>query len=127
MCLRRTSPQRALITKEDITVYKLVDRLRGGKYGAEYQNFTYENGYHYTNDNFPLRTRKTNLLGEGMHSYKNRPGGSWMTVIKCYIPKGTPYYEGARGDIISRELVVVGQVRSKSDNHKYPLNAINYN
>lgn len=114
-------------SKHNITVIKRVYKSlnQNDRYGYSntefksfFQSFIYEIGYHYSNDNFPLSTKKDELEGEGIHSWVlkdmhstflnyNRIANS-QAYLKCVIPAGTPYYTGGIGsEIISKELIIV--------------------
>jgi len=129
MCLDRKGSPIAKIAKGDITVYKKLKRVpeANKSFGPPFKRrefisvhfaFKYELGYHYINDNFPLENAPYSMTDQGMHSfdlnkikhYKNRSSifnrGYSIRLIECTIPKGTPYYRGTGGDIISRELIL---------------------
>lgn len=118
----------AKIAKYNITVLKRVARKRldndyfkqsETKFFSEWQSFEYETGYHYKNNNFPLKTNKAFLEREGLHSwlpsemhyhsliFRTLNGYDSYVIIKCLIPAGTPYYKSDI-EIISRELIIVG-------------------
>lgn len=124
MCIYLGSPlplrHKATIAEEDIPVFKKVDKKKQRNIFQSYvMGYEYEIGYHYTNDNFPLTTKKRKLEGEGMHSYAMRKlhefssyFPSHVTLIEAYIPKGTPYYRSGL-ELISRELVITGRISQK--------------
>lgn len=116
-----TEPTKAKIAKRDLFVVKLVTLVTNSKFASQYQDFIYEKGYIYKNDNFPATTFKRELEGEGLHSYtvsrvnqkvaeRKIKDSLGYQFIECMIPKGTPYYIGVQGDIISESLQIIGKL-----------------
>lgn len=59
---------------------------------------------------------KSNLNGEGVHSYSivvNKDYLFGTLYVKAYIPKGTLYFENSRGEICSRQLKVTNELVNK--------------
>lgn len=124
MCLF-TKDKEPKIAQEDITVYKVmrVSTVGGAVHGAP--PFRYEYTY-YPGLNVPLLKVETPKesrsfdrwcsVGEGyLHAYTDIKAATMavklqqiqgfpMTVVKMYIPAGTPYYLGVNCDIAAAAL-----------------------
>ncbi len=118
-----------LIAKKDIRVYKIFNSVNydaNGKINeaiSVYQDFKYKKGKKYIlNGKAILRPSRrqsswNNLweINRGFHAYrtsiwaKNKLKGSWMydnssKIIQFYIPKGSSYYYGTDGEIVSNQI-----------------------
>lgn len=113
----------------NIVCYKTVkvDASLGKlEYRSVHKNFEYEIGKTYKKRNGAdeaIFANLTEVNGEGYHSYVKRPSrtiaqkrrldrrylSNHTVVIKCVIPKGTPYYT-KDGERASRALKVVSVV-----------------
>lgn len=96
------------IARRDITVYKRL--YSTGK--APYRDFYYKKGFHYYQEGEPfsfIRNGSFVKVREGLHAFvsEKRASESWVGVktVKMIIPKGSKYYRGDNGDIVSDNLI----------------------
>lgn len=84
--------------------------------------FRYEKGFEYFITNkrpFSYRTKselhsrasfKYKVVDRGFHSYKTRPNlktsARFQKIVKFYIPKGSLYFIGTEGDIVSNRIIL---------------------
>ena len=109
MCLhidKRYHPRKKpLIAKKDIPVWKYVIPIAPAKYNSFFWNFTYERGYEYS----IINKKPFGIIGwvidRGFHSYNHRNNINYHW-IRFYIPKGSLYYIGQYGDIVSNRIVL---------------------
>lgn len=115
--------EKPLITKTDIKVYKLLERLTyekskiiGGV--SPFAYYRYERGFQYTESDF---SRKINGLFEleieqGLHAYvdkntalkekKDSKIWDWhFHIIEMWIPRGAKYFIGTHNDIVTNKLI----------------------
>ena len=106
-----------LITKTNKVVYKVLERF-GPIYNSPYQNMDYKLGELKTVPKFGVIIGKSLLrnvwdmdIEKGIHActtlYRARQivnNGSFRVIVRCYIPKGTPYFIGNYNDIVSLAL-----------------------
>ncbi len=106
---------------KDIIVYKLLlkKKARNGtfKYISPFKEFQYKKGEHYyqTDDWCTATVVSVGSMGfyleinEGLHSYLNPFFAStWYNnsvLVKMVIPKGSRYFMGQNGDIVSDNLI----------------------
>lgn len=103
-----------LIAKEDIKVYKVVNLENK----SPYFSFYYEKGYHYASNfskNIVNYSRWHIKINKGLHSFikykkakerkNNFLSSDDFKIIIMYIPKGSEYYLGTGGDVVSNNLV----------------------
>lgn len=113
MCLR-TRQKEPLIAKEDIVAYKIAIKV-GITYYSYFQHFPYtlNADYEETEEGEITKIGDLYSIGKGwIHCYQDLTfhcKGS--KIIKCIIPKGTLYYIGINGDICSKRLIIVKEVR----------------
>jgi len=103
-----------LIAKKEIKVYKILDTENT----SPYFTFTYDKGYQYSSnfskyieENYGWKIK----INKGLHSfidYKNAKERKYcflypesFKIITMYIPKGSKYYLGDDGDIVSDNLI----------------------
>ena len=100
------------VAKDDITVYKSMINMGNGKLLSFYRGKEYEIGYwYYQTGNFSKQfgiKRYPNFISisTGLHSYKTP--NMFFTGVRCTIPKGSIYFEGNDGDIVSNNLIIEG-------------------
>lgn len=117
------------IATKNIIVYKIFHKKewnnqygKGCSYISPYRNYSYRLGYHYyqTGKKFTYTmwciSSILNIF-EGLHAYR---GINYIrtyykaalihknkyAIIKCIIPKGSEYYVGNAGDIVSDNLIL---------------------
>lgn len=110
-----------LIAKKDIIVYKVLRKNNTSRY----KRFKFKKGYQYTNDKFgfsyydyykyydsykPIIKLWKLSIEEGLHSCidknsTNQHNHGDSKIIKMIIPKGSEYFLGKRGDIVSNKLI----------------------
>ena len=103
-----------LIAEKDIKVYKVIDVNDR----SPYFNFKYHKKYHYScnfSKNIVNYGRWYIKINKGLHSFikhseaKIRKAGflneDYFKIVTMYIPKGSEYYLGDNGDIVSNNLV----------------------
>lgn len=104
------------VSEKDKTVYKVVIRS-GGRLLTLHREFRVRIGQ-------IMSVKRFSILGgrvfEGIHAFttlrcaKEHTGfGINRKVIKCTIPKGTPYYYGEDRDIVSLKLKLEGTIYPK--------------
>lgn len=131
MCLVVEKGIRKKIAKTDILVYKCLDK-KNGNYYTPFQNVNifFDNGecvMEKIPNIVPKRVDGHREIGKGLHSfYKKRPANTLITYFpqtKIYyaiIPKGSEYYIGTNGEIVSNNLMVF---ETKEDYQKYKKKA----
>lgn len=122
MCLRPDSDIK--IAEKDLVVYKVVRPTdQKNVYYSPYFGATWEIGKTITvasfgDDDEPTRRFKKKLpsdykyglitIGRGLHAYvKKSRAVVWTNpykIMRCTIPKGTPYILGRYGDIVALAL-----------------------
>jgi hypothetical protein len=136
MCFYPNENSKVLVAKSNITVYKVVKSYGGSdtcEVYAPYKHTTYSLGktyktrYFVTDDQSCSRKFISRLprhaynhgIGAGFHSFTNRylairelvymtNDRSNLVVVKCRIPKGTPYMRNKSGEVVSLALKIVG-------------------
>jgi hypothetical protein len=131
MCLL-TTQSKALRAKEDIPVYKMFYIPYSGRIESPYKQFVYKklgrqktikfvkqkgrgdsfstsDSFQASNDERKGKTIYT--ISEGYHScklYVILSNTSWgrFSIKKCIIPKGSWYYEGYDGLMVSTDLII---------------------
>ena len=107
-----------LIAKTNKTVYKVLKKRAFYKHlESPFQQEKYEPGELKTVPKFGKEILKNFdsiwriNINNGIHACTSLDQAIWMAergfmrkVIKCYIPKGTPYFIGTDGDIVSLAL-----------------------
>ena len=99
-----------LIAKKDIKVYKYLD-FEDDVYISLFMGFKYEKGYHYSANisRNIFKRRHLNVwtieCNRGLHAYTNKMNKAYFEEIIMYIPKGSEYYLGTNGDIVSNNLI----------------------
>lgn len=119
MCFWITMQKKVLKAKKDIECFKIV-YTRGKYFKSYWQEFIYEKGFHYYNEDFKEEVEKVfnrnqdSLHGQGFHSFTmsntriNTPLLSTVTRIKCIIPKGAYYlHNPSSHEYISSDLIIV--------------------
>lgn len=113
MCLR-TRQKEPLIAKEDIVAYKIAIKV-GIIYYSYFQHFPYtlNADYEETEEGEITKIGDLYSIGNGwIHCYQDIPFHYTGTkILKCIIPKGTLYYIRITGDICSKRLIIVKEVR----------------
>jgi hypothetical protein len=133
MCLQTKWKQPKVATK-DMTVYKLLTPLGEKTAAPPYSDFpiTYTLGrkrsttMRKTSDNSSFDTEAMVALrkydkgqyigiGKGFHSALTKkrliPHSSDVCVYKCTIPKGSLYYRGFTGLIVSNKIIILKQLK----------------
>jgi len=131
MCLL-TTQSKALRAKEDITVYKMFRILNSESIFSPYQGFKYEKlgrqktikfnkwkgrgaGFDFSDGMQAGEDLKAGkiiyTISQGYHSCNkyeklHRYVGINDAVIPCIIPKGSWYYEGYDGLMVSTDLII---------------------
>lgn len=114
------------IATADLVCYKIVhtrkDYKRNSKkkrvFESEYQHFKYELKKEYKAEFAFASNNKA--INNGLHSYRtnvilskagglteSERNGVQLVVLKCIIPKHTPYYIGDNGDLCSNKLITI--------------------
>lgn len=99
------------ITKKDILVYKVLYKYIQGGYETPYQNYFIK----FENEKFVYP--KTDMEGtfctieKGIHTHRYREYGEfhvygYYKLFKAIIPKGSEYYIGTCGDVVSNNLII---------------------
>lgn len=107
MCLSKVKSRRAMIASEDITVYKVVTKVRRNVYRSPFLLFEYRVKKTYKSELVVTKDAPRNYsVHEGLHTFqrmedaienaheRNNWGGSPAGVLECVIPKDSMYYEG---------------------------------
>lgn len=113
-----------LIAKKDIKVYKILENLNKNKTTgySPFKYMKYKKGFQYTESHFNMNIEEyyTSLyelcINQGLHAYikKNSEGlkchlsqfsYSSPEIIEMYIPKGSKYFLGKDGEIVSDNLI----------------------
>jgi hypothetical protein len=113
------------IATKNIIVYKLLN-VTNGEYKSPYFKMIYKpediietNKFTFVVDNLSTGEHRL-LINQGIHSYEKKNCLSvslrkliWEncsnnngTLIKCVIPKGTPYFINAVGEVVSLKLIM---------------------
>ncbi len=103
------------IAKEDIKVYKALDCFNG-VYQTPYRGYTMKEGEHYYQTGKIFGTSITKRWGtarleinitQGLHAWLKRKSavGAANNIIEMIIPKGSKYFIGMYGDIVSDNLI----------------------
>ena len=106
-----TFSKNPLIAENDITVYKMLDKDQN-KYYSPCQYTQYCRGELKTADGFGFDILSNRItINNGIHAYTDKHHAlgvatiyEYSIVIKCYIPKGTPYFIGIYNEIVSLAL-----------------------
>ena len=115
---------KCFVAKEDILVYKCLD-CNDGEYCTPFQHmpivFT-KGKYAYNKVNMPKSKCEWNdTIGVGIHSYRAKDKaialsksfywGNGTSMHYAVIPKGSNFYIGNNGDIVSNNLIVYREKR----------------
>ncbi len=122
----KRASERPKIAKKDIVVYKILKNRRVGLSGRPawatvYQNFKFSKGYHYYQEvyksegEFGISFKQDSLgvrvrIDEGLHAWTTKSTASRncfgdVKIFEMIIPKGSKYYLGRNGDIVSNNLI----------------------
>lgn len=123
MCL--TVKSKLKTAKKDIYVAKLFNKsvyfsgVNKGKvkYITPYRHTIYQIGEHKTAKNMSTKKDIGGWVNVGLHSFIQPPTQSYFsdydvkysTIMICKIPKGAHYYTGLNGDIVSNQLIIIGE------------------
>ena len=114
MCLNASHPK-VKILKEDKKVYKILEykpKSPKYKYVSWYKGFKYSFNTLYT-----IKGKLTIYYGdvnEGFHAYRTKKayknsfawGNNRAVLVECTIPKGSEYFLGKNGDIVSNQIIL---------------------
>lgn len=109
------------MTKRAMTVYKVLSGRRDDKVCLEspYMGQQYEIGWTYEVENFTFKKRQCYIhpatyleVEKGIHAYRTYESAKISHfcryidrfIVKCIIPKGTPYFKGLNGDIVALRM-----------------------
>lgn len=115
MCLL-SKTEKPYIAKEDMVVYKVTIKV-WKTYYSFFRDFPYNlnASYEETEEGEIKKGEEFYHIGKGwIHSYQNTEVLSFFkccNILKCIVPKGTLYYVGTDGDICSKRLIIVKEVR----------------
>lgn len=131
MCLRKVSYMPRIATK-DITVYKVVykEYSEDFKYKTVCRNSPIKLGTCYKgifqSKGSVIRSIFSKYINDGyIHSFSTIEDSSYLLystryhypykrvcILRAIIPKGTIYYKGAGGDLASRKLKYIEEIRN---------------
>lgn len=121
----KNNTQNVKTAKEDIHCYKVL-RIKNTHLISPYQKYRY-----YLNKLVTVDKMIHNNFGnvyEGLHAYTTKLKALnciiWMArvlgwghdnykVYNCIIPKGSKYYLGNNGDIVSNQMIITGRYKDK--------------
>lgn len=100
------------IADKDIIVWKNLRKAGNGIFKSPHQEFIYERGFLYFQTGIQFSYFDCGYKMEvqrGLHSWKTRKEAqiqkNWPCItFEMVIPKGSIYYEGYLGDIVSNQL-----------------------
>lgn len=126
MCLF-TNRKTPYIAKEDIIIYKVVCTNSNGIYESFYARFPYKLGVEYeqhedfTIEEVPFLYYGTKyIISKGwFHSYidyfhtfmEYNSIIKDVVIVKGIIPKGSEYYRGVGGEICSRKIKLIEEIK----------------
>jgi hypothetical protein len=143
MCWISNNKPEQLIAKEDITVYKVIQKYPDDKILSYFNDFPYELGEIY-NTTITVRHFKDDynnfyFIKSGFHSYnydleicidpfittpvltdalETRYYGTGVYGMICTIPKGTKYYVNEFGDVVSTSIKPIALSTKELNNLK---------
>jgi hypothetical protein len=122
------------IAEDDIPVFKILYKTLEGKYISPHRSYSYNIGEVYKSDIVLSVLDNYFVIDVGLHSYSidcvidintygilvNDIGSHFIldsyyqcssspVLMNCIIPKGSTYYKNKRGEIVSDELMVIGE------------------
>lgn len=128
MCFKNPSTVKAKVAKEDITVYKRINKTgEGWIYNPKDENgkkCKWKKGKTYIEKKFPKRryNKETEFGGGGFHCFSKMEGKKWDFVSDCtydktvimIIPQGAFYYTNDQNEIFCSALKYVEDYKEKS-------------
>jgi len=106
------------IAEDDLECFKVVEKKSDGHWISRYYDFHYKRNERYDEDSDVLMLDKQpSLHGSVFHSYKcfttavlrEYARFDNCCVIRCIIPKGTPYWENY-GEYASMSIIPIGEL-----------------
>lgn len=111
-----------LTAQEDILVYKLLLHLPWGGAYTPYQMMpiSFLDGRYYYDSTFTFALnleQQDDCVIKGCHAYHSYDSAEWIDngtfnsrIHRAVIPKGTKFYVGRFGDIVSEKLIVINDL-----------------
>ena len=106
------------IAEDDLECFKVVVKESDGHWISRYYDFHYKRNERYDDDSDVCVLDKLSSLKESVfHSYKcfstavlkGDFGINFCVIIRCIIPKGTPYWENY-DEYASTSIIPIGQL-----------------
>ena len=118
MCLHKKFLVPYKRAKKDLYTFKYLD----DNLYSPYMTFRYELNRLYKLETKTFWNVFSRIVNEGFHSvYGNYPCLSHVTFL-CKIPKGSKYYLGSDGDVVSDQIEIVEKIeRSQEDRKVYGI------